>query len=73
MDVIKRDCSLTSEDWFTFDILFHPENKQPIDVLRAMSLPEICDYREALEALSMIKDAGRKDQEAEARLQQRGK
>lgn len=73
MDVIKKDCSLSTEDWFTFDVVFHPYNRQPLDVIKNMSLAEICDYKEALDALSMMKEAARKDQEAEARLRSTGK
>lgn len=40
----------------------------PLSDIQRMSISEVLDYQEALEAISLLKEAAQKDAEHEARL-----
>lgn len=65
---IDKECSLSNTQWFLYNLYFHPENKATLEEIERMTIPKILDYQEALEAMSLLKEAAHKDAEQEAKL-----
>lgn len=66
---IEQHSSLSGRDWALYSIMFHRNNKLTLKEIKALSIPEFMDYREALDALDMMIDASHKDAEMKRDLQ----
>ena len=54
---------MPSHRWFFYNILFDEHNKESLPALmNNFTVEEILDYRESLEAMSMLKEASHRDQ-----------
>lgn len=62
MQRIENECSLTGNDWFFYEIYYHEKNKMDLVTLKTkMSLPELLDYKESLDAMSLLQSAAEVD------------
>lgn len=51
-----------------YHIYFHPDNKHTLLELQSMTIADILDFQEMLEAQTMIKQAAHDDAEWEAKI-----
>lgn len=62
MSKIDKECSISKTEWFFLEMYYHPENKMDLVTLKTkLSLPELLDYKESLEAMALIKSASALD------------
>lgn len=60
---LEKECSLTQSEWFLYHLYFHPDNKETLQNIRAMTIDEVLSHKEALDAFSLMKEASQADSE----------
>lgn len=65
LDKIDKECSLSQWEWVIYNIYFHPENKSSVTQIKSMTIEEVLSYKEAIEAVSLLKEAAQKDHDLE--------
>lgn len=69
---LERECSLSNKDWLLYHVYYHPSNKKTsLQEIRSLSLNGFLDFKESLEAISLLEEAAHKDAEMQSQSQQR--